>query len=65
MRSGGSSRWMTTICERGTITSRTWISDTCSTPSSIANTSVSMSPRSRASVRTSEQLLEVLRLSRE
>ncbi len=51
--STASSRLITTICERGTITSRTWISETSSTDSSISSTSASMSPRSRASARTS------------
>jgi len=48
-RPAGSSRagpraCTTTICERGTITSRTWISETCSTASRIASTSASMRP---------------------
>ena len=50
--STGSSRLITTICERGTMTSRTWIPETSSTDSSISSTSPSIRPRSRASAST-------------
>ena len=47
------------ICDRGTMTSRTWVSRTSRTPSSMASSSASMSPRSLALASKSSELFAV------